>query len=65
MAAFLGHSSVEVTKRYAHLTASNLKGAMKKLQSADVPQSPDGNPKAEAQALSSDTQNGAKLYVVK
>ncbi|WP_164114883.1 tyrosine-type recombinase/integrase [Stenotrophomonas maltophilia] len=65
VAAFLGHSSVEVTKRYAHLSASNLKGAMKKLQSADVPPSPDGNPKAEAQALSSGTQNGAKLYVVK
>lgn len=65
VAAFLGHSSVEVTKRYAHLSAHNLKGAMKKLQSADVPQPPEPHPNAEAQIPSHGTRNGAKLYAIK
>lgn len=65
VAAFLGHSSVEVTKRYAHLSAHNLKGAMKKLQSADVPQPTEPHPNGEAQIPSHGTRNGAKLFVVK
>lgn len=65
VAAFLGHSSVEVTKRYAHLSAHNLKGAMKKLQSAEVPQPAEPHPNGEAQIPSHGTRNGAKLFVVK
>lgn len=65
VAAYLGHSSVEVTKRYAHLSAHNLKGAMKKLQSADVPQSPEPHPVAEAQIPSHGTQKPRKLFAVK
>lgn len=65
VAAYLGHSSVEVTKRYAHLSASNLKGAMKKLQAADVPQQPEPHPSAEPQHPSFGTQNQRKLYAIK
>ncbi len=65
VAAYLGHSSVEVTKRYAHLSAHNLKGAMKKLQSADVPHAPEPHPAAEAQIPSRGTQNQRKLYAIK
>lgn len=65
VAAYLGHGSVEVTKRYAHLSAHNLKGAMKKLQSADVPQRPEPHPAAEAQIPSRGTQNQLNLYAIK
>lgn len=65
VAAYLGHSSVEVTKRYAHLSAHNLKGAMKKLQSAEMPQQPEPHPEAEAQNPSFGTQNQRKLYAIK
>ena len=64
VAAYLGHSSVEVTRRYAHLAPSNLKGAMRALQ-GHVPPSPPADPVGDAHPTGSGTQKAAKLYAIK